>query len=142
MKSNQDAYTYVCFEYFGPSSYSIPRWHTMYRFPLILRMVSGFTKLFECILIKYPSHHLSHYSTYCQARGYGSFSFLQTLPICYDLITLPSSMSLVVRIEPNGIQTLLSYDDAREDLERNGWLVFIRKFQGFNLQVPKNFLIL
>jgi hypothetical protein len=57
------------------------------------------------------------------------------------LITLPSSMAPVVRIEPNGIQTLLSYDDAREDLERNGWHVFIRKFQGFNLQVAQEFAL-
>jgi hypothetical protein len=48
-------------------------------------------------------------------------------------------MSPVVRIEPNGIQTLLSYDDAREDFERNGWYVFIRKFQGFNLRVAQEF---
>jgi hypothetical protein len=50
-------------------------------------------------------------------------------------------MAPVMRIEPNGIQTLLSYDDAREDLERNGWLIFIRKFQGFNLQVAQEFTL-
>ena len=50
-------------------------------------------------------------------------------------------MAPVVRIEPNGIQTLLLYDDAREDLERNGWHVFIRKFQGFNLQVAQEFAL-
>jgi hypothetical protein len=50
-------------------------------------------------------------------------------------------MAPVVRIEPNGIQTLLSYDDAREDLERNGWHVFIRKFQGFNLRVAQEFAL-
>jgi hypothetical protein len=48
-------------------------------------------------------------------------------------------MSPVVRIEPNGIQTLLLYDNSREDLERSGWLVFIRKFQGFNLQIAQEF---
>jgi hypothetical protein len=48
-------------------------------------------------------------------------------------------MAPVIRIEPNGIQTLLLYDDARGDLERSGWLVFIRKFQGFNLQVAQEF---
>jgi hypothetical protein len=37
-------------------------------------------------------------------------------------------MAPVIRIKPNGIQTLLSYDNAREDLERNGWHVFIKKF--------------
>jgi hypothetical protein len=50
-------------------------------------------------------------------------------------------MAPVVRIEPNGIQTLLSYDDAREDLERNGLHVFIKKFQGFNLQVAQEFAL-
>jgi hypothetical protein len=83
---------------------------------------------------------MSLYSVHCWARGYGSVLFSQTLPVCcVCLITLPSSMAPVVRIEPNGIQTLLSYDDAREDLERSGWLVFIRKFQGFNLQVAQEF---
>jgi hypothetical protein len=48
-------------------------------------------------------------------------------------------MALVVRVEPNGLQTLLLYDDARVDLERSGWLVFIRKFQGLNLQVAQEF---
>jgi hypothetical protein len=50
-------------------------------------------------------------------------------------------MAPVVRVEPNGIQTLLSYDNAREDLERNGWHVFIKKFQGFNLQVAQEFTL-
>ena len=49
-------------------------------------------------------------------------------------------MAPVVRVEPNGTQTLLLYDDAREDLERSGWLVFIRKFQGFNLQTTQEFV--
>jgi hypothetical protein len=46
-------------------------------------------------------------------------------------------MAPVVRVEPNGIQTFLLYDNAREDLERNGWLIFLRKFQGFNLQTAQ-----
>ena len=50
-------------------------------------------------------------------------------------------MAPVVRVEPNGIQTLLSYDNAREDLERNGWHIFIKKFQGFNLQVAQEFAL-
>jgi hypothetical protein len=48
-------------------------------------------------------------------------------------------MAPIVRVEPNGIQTLLLYDDAREDLESNGWLIFLRKFQGFNLQTAQEF---
>jgi hypothetical protein len=83
---------------------------------------------------------MSLYNVHCWARGYGSVLFSQTLPVCcVCLITLLSSMAPVVRIEPNGIQTLLLYDDARGDLERSGWLVFIRKFQGFNLQVAQEF---
>jgi hypothetical protein len=48
-------------------------------------------------------------------------------------------MAPVVRVVPNNIQTLLSYDNARKDLERNGWHIFIEKFQGFNLQVAQEF---
>jgi hypothetical protein len=51
------------------------------------------------------------------------------------------SMAPVVRIEPNGIQTLLSYDNARDDLERNGWCLFIEKFKGFNLRVTQEFAL-
>jgi hypothetical protein len=51
------------------------------------------------------------------------------------------AMALVVRIEPNGVQTLLLFDNARADLERNGWLVFIEKFEGFNLAVPQQFTL-
>jgi hypothetical protein len=54
-----------------------------------------------------------------------------------DLVLL--YMDPIVRIEPNGVQTLLLFDNAREDLERNGWLVFIEKFEGFNLAVAQQF---
>ena len=50
-------------------------------------------------------------------------------------------MASVVRVKLNGVQTLLSYDNAREDLERNGWRLFIEKFQGFNLQVTQEFAL-
>jgi hypothetical protein len=64
---------------------------------------------------------MSLYNIHCWAEGYGSVLFSQTLPVCcVCLITLPSSMASVVRVEPNGIQTLLLYDDAKVDLERNG----------------------
>jgi hypothetical protein len=116
------------------------RWHRICRLPSFLRMALGFANLLHMFLIKRPSHRMSLYNVHCWARGYGSVLFLQTLPVCcVCLITLPSSMAPIMRIEPNGIQTLLSYDDAREDLERSGWLVFIRKFQGFNLQVAQEF---
>ena len=48
-------------------------------------------------------------------------------------------MALVVHIEPNGSQTLLLFDNARKDLENSGWLVFIQKFEGFNLVVAQQF---
>jgi hypothetical protein len=48
-------------------------------------------------------------------------------------------MAPVVRIEPNGSQTLLMCDDAREDFKGQGWLVFLEKFQGFNLRTAKEF---
>jgi hypothetical protein len=50
-------------------------------------------------------------------------------------------MAPVVRIEPNGSQTLLLCDDAREDLEGQGWLVFLERFQGFNLQTAQEFTL-
>jgi hypothetical protein len=33
------------------------------------------------------------------------------------------------------------FDNAREDLERNGWRVFIEKFEGFNLAVAQQFAL-
>jgi hypothetical protein len=50
-------------------------------------------------------------------------------------------MAPVVRIEPNGSQTLLLCDGAREDLKGQGWLVFIEKFQGFNLRTAQEFAL-
>jgi hypothetical protein len=51
------------------------------------------------------------------------------------------SMAPVVRIEPNGSQTLLLFDNARKDLEDGGWLVFIQRFEGFNLSVAQQFTL-
>ena len=51
------------------------------------------------------------------------------------------AMAPMLRIEPNGIQTLLSYDNAGDDLKRNGWRVFIEKFKGFNLRVAQEFAL-
>jgi hypothetical protein len=48
-------------------------------------------------------------------------------------------MAPVIRFEPNGSQTLLLYDDASEDLKSQGWDMFIKKFQGYNLRVAKEF---
>jgi hypothetical protein len=50
-------------------------------------------------------------------------------------------MAPVVRIEPNGSQALLLFDNARKDLENSGWLVFIQRFEGFNLSVAQQFAL-
>jgi hypothetical protein len=50
-------------------------------------------------------------------------------------------MASMVRVELNGIQTLLSYENAGDDLERNGWHLFIEKFKGFNLRVSQEFTL-
>jgi hypothetical protein len=50
-------------------------------------------------------------------------------------------MAPVVRIEPNGSQALLLFDDARKDLEDSGWLMFIHRFEGFNLTVAQKFAL-
>jgi hypothetical protein len=51
------------------------------------------------------------------------------------------SMASVVRIEPNGSQALLLFDNAHKDLENSGWLVFIQSFEGFNLCVAQQFAL-
>jgi hypothetical protein len=48
-------------------------------------------------------------------------------------------MDLVVRLEPNGCQALLYHDDAIEDLKGQGWDAFIKRFEGYNLHVAKEF---
>jgi hypothetical protein len=45
------------------------------------------------------------------------------------------SMAPVVPVEPNDNQALLMFDNARQDLEDNGWLTFVKRFEGFNLCV-------
>jgi hypothetical protein len=62
-----------------------------------------------------------------------------TFDFCVDSLML--AMDPVVRIEPNGIQTLLSYDNARDDLERNEWCLFIENFEGFDLRVSQEFAL-
>jgi hypothetical protein len=48
-------------------------------------------------------------------------------------------MAPVVRLEPNGCQALLCHDDAIEDLRGQGWDAFIKRFEGYNLHVAKEF---
>ena len=50
-------------------------------------------------------------------------------------------MALVVRAEPNGYQALLMFDGACRDLEKFRWLPFIRKFDGYNLSVARQFAL-
>ena len=61
---------------------------------------------------------------------------MQTLAHCVLL-----SMALVVRIEPNGSQDLLLFDNARKDLENSGWMVFIQSFEGFKHSVAQQFTL-
>jgi hypothetical protein len=67
-----------------------------------------------------------------------AFTLSKPLPVHPNHCVL-SSMAPVVRIEPNGSQTLLLFDNAHEDLENSGWLVFIQRFEGFNLSVAQHF---
>jgi hypothetical protein len=50
-------------------------------------------------------------------------------------------MAPVVRAEPNGCQALLMFDGACIDLEKFGWLSFIRKFDGYNPIVAWQFAL-
>jgi hypothetical protein len=45
----------------------------------------------------------------------------------------------VVRIEPNGLQALLSQDDVMDDFVAYDWDGFIRGFECFNLAVAQYF---
>jgi hypothetical protein len=48
-------------------------------------------------------------------------------------------MAPVVRIEPNGSQALVLFENDQKDLEDNGWLTFMHRFEGFNLFVAQQF---
>jgi hypothetical protein len=50
-------------------------------------------------------------------------------------------MAPVVRAEPNGFQALLMFDGAYSDLEKFGWLPFIKKFDGYNPIVAQQFAL-
>jgi hypothetical protein len=50
-------------------------------------------------------------------------------------------MAPVVRAEPNGCQALLMFDGAYSDLAEYGWLQFIRKFDGYNPAVARQFAL-
>jgi hypothetical protein len=57
--------------------------------------------------------------------------------ICCILVTVV--MAPMVCIELNGCQALLSHDDAINEMKAHGWDVFLKKFEGYNLQVAKAF---
>jgi hypothetical protein len=65
---------------------------------------------------------------------YALFHSVQTPP-CTE------AMAPVVRAEPNGCQALLTFDGAYNDLEEFGWLTFIRKFDGYNFVVARQFAL-
>jgi len=48
-------------------------------------------------------------------------------------------MAPIVKVEPNGSQTLLSHDGVIEKLSQVGWLDFVQSFRGLNLDVAKEF---
>jgi hypothetical protein len=50
-------------------------------------------------------------------------------------------MALVVSAEPNGNQALLMFDGAYSDLEEFGWFPFIRKFDGYDPGVARQFAL-
>jgi hypothetical protein len=67
------------------------------------------------------AYHFELFS-HCVGEAQGNDSVLVlSNPIVESLVDyVLLAMAPVVRIEPNGVQTLLSFDNAREDLERNG----------------------
>ena len=106
-------------------------------------MASIYTTVLARIAIYTPTYHFE-LPLHCvgEAQGNGSVHVLSK-PITespVDFVLL--AMAPMVRIEPNGVQTLLSFDNAREDLERNGWRVFAEKFEGFNLTVAQEFSLM
>jgi hypothetical protein len=51
------------------------------------------------------------------------------------------AMAPVIRAEPIGFQALLMFDGTYSDLENFGWLSFIRKFDGYNPSVARQFAL-
>jgi hypothetical protein len=118
----------------------MPRHHMKYNMILFLCMASSFTISFPCMVINVYAYHFE-LSQHCFVWGYGSVFFLSNPTVNFCVHYLLLAMAPVVRIEPNGIQTLLLYDNARDDLERNGWRTFIEKFKGFNQRVAQEFAL-
>jgi hypothetical protein len=120
----------------------MPRCHSKYNVVLCFCMASIYTTFLTRMVINAPAYHFE-LSLHCvgEARGNGSVLILSNPTSESHVDSLLLAMAPVVRIEPNGVQTLLSFDNAREDLERNGWRVFVEKFEGFNLTVAQEFAL-
>jgi hypothetical protein len=58
---------------------------------------------------------------------------------CYSLFE--PIMAPVIRVELNGSQALFLHNDVSEDLKIQGWDLLIKKLQGYNLQVAKEFAL-
>jgi hypothetical protein len=132
----------MVFKYLHPYTTHIPRCHFKYSVILFLYMASGFMISFPRMVINASAYHFE-LSLHCieETRDYGSVFFLSNPTSNFRVDSLMLAMAPVVRIEPNGIQILLSFDNARDDLERNGWSLFIEKFEGFNLRVSQEFTL-
>jgi hypothetical protein len=88
-----------------------------------------------------PSHACIYAYPFCSFIVVGSGS---SAPVCVGEFKpfsyhVSGSMAPIVRVEPNGNQALLMFDNARQDLEDSGWLTFVKRFEGFNLCVVRQF---
>jgi hypothetical protein len=102
------------------------RCHSKYNVVLCFCMASIYTTSLTHMVINTPAYHFE-LSLHCigEAWGNGSVLVLSNPTTESPVDSLLLSMAPVVRIEPNGVQTLLLFDNSREDLERNGWRVFV-----------------
>jgi hypothetical protein len=86
----------------------------------------------------------SHVCIYAYPFWFDSLLIQVALLLCIDEFEpFPyhafNSMAPVVRVEPNGRQALLMFDNAHQDLADSGWLTFVERFDGFNLCVARQF---
>jgi len=72
-----------------------------------------------------------------------SHNHFQPCVLYYSTQTLlcTEAMAPVVRAEPNDCQAFLMFDGTYSDLEKFGWLPFIRKFDGYNPIVARQFAL-
>jgi hypothetical protein len=132
----------MVFKCLHPYTTHIPRCHFKYNVILLLYMASGFMISFPRMVINASAYHFEM-SLHCieETRDYGSVFFLSKPTSDFHVDSLLLAIAPVVRIEPNGIQTLLSFDNAIDNLERNSWCLFIENFEGFNMRVAQEFAL-